>query len=129
MSREGHGPSLSNCEDCYGIAASGGVDHLSYSLKVTGRDEFQGFLLYVQDETNSTVGTFRSYDANLFLPVECQDAAEWDLENTIGHSNPTLKQWPLEFGWAAAVTEEEATRVQPGDKMTVRGMVVVSNLP
>jgi hypothetical protein len=129
MTREGHGSSQSNCHDCYGIAVSGGRDHLSYSLKVTGKAEFQGFLLYVQDESNNTVGTFSSYDRGMFLPVECQEAVEWDLENTIGHANPALKRWPVEFGWAAAATEEEVSKIQPGDKMTVRGMVVVSMMP
>ncbi|KAH8556260.1 hypothetical protein BGW37DRAFT_471723 [Umbelopsis sp. PMI_123] len=129
MSREGHGPSQSTCDDCYAISTSISSDYLSYSLKVRGRDQFQGFLLYVQDATNNTVGSFRTYDRDLYLPVECQEATEFDLENTIGHANPIMKRWPVEFGWTAAITEDEAARFRPGDKMTVRGMVVVSSIP
>jgi Reeler domain len=126
MSREGHGPSQSTCKDCYSITSSIANDYLSYYLKVTGRDQFQGFLLYVQDAANNTVGSFRTFDRDLFEPVECQEAAEFDLDSTIGHSNPIMKRWPVEFGWTAAVTEDEASKFQPGDKLTVRGMVVVS---
>lgn len=126
MIREGHGPSQSTCKDCYSITSSIANDYLSYSLKVTGKDQFQGFLLYVQDAANNTVGSFRTFDRELFEPVECQDAVEFDLDNTIGHSNPIMKRWPVEFGWTAAVTEDEAAKLQPGDKLTVKGMVVVS---
>lgn len=125
MSREGHGPSKSACKDCYSITSSIATDYLSYSLKVTGREQFQGFLLYVQDAANNTVGSFRTYDRFLYQPVECQEAIEFDLNNTIGHSNPIMKRWPVEVGWTAAVTEDEAAKFQPGDKLTVRGMVVM----
>ncbi|KAM3586430.1 hypothetical protein VKS41_002946 [Umbelopsis sp. WA50703] len=125
MDREGHGPSLSSCPDCYQIAVSTGSDHLSYALKVSGKEEFQGILLYVQDETNTTVGSFRTYDKDLYQPVECPDATVFDADHTIGHASPILKRWPVEFGWTAAVADEEVSNVQPGDKLTVRGMVVL----
>ncbi|KAG2182552.1 hypothetical protein INT43_007483, partial [Umbelopsis isabellina] len=124
MGREGHGPSLSSCPECYKLAVSPGIDHLSYTLKVYGKDEFQGLLLYVQDETNTTIGSFRAYDKDLYETVECPDAIEFDANHTIGHSSPVLKGWPVEFGWNAAEIQA-ASNVQPGDKLTVRGMVVI----
>ncbi|KAI7870639.1 hypothetical protein BDF14DRAFT_1712253, partial [Spinellus fusiger] len=67
---------------------------------------------------NETVGTFVDYDETLFAPVACDEYQGDENWGVLGHTNPQLKQWPMEVGWTID------TSLQHSD-LRVQGMVVV----
>jgi hypothetical protein len=128
MAIVGHGPSQSDCPDCYGVAIATSKDSSLVDFKITGRYGYQGLLLLVKDvETNKTVGEFQKFDDERFTSVACDDdedeADQIDPDSyaVLGHIDPKIKEWPVDVSWGLE-------SVPKNIKLKLQGMVVVSDL-
>ena len=72
----GHGPSKSTCKDCYNVQITQSAEDEPFTISVTSRQEYQGFIIQVKNSNNQTVGEFINFDEDVYYPVLCEEVDE-----------------------------------------------------
>ncbi|KAI9479503.1 hypothetical protein BDB00DRAFT_185407 [Zychaea mexicana] len=126
MGTIGHGPSKSTCNNCYSIQISQTTDVEPFTIKVNGRQEYQGILLQVKNADNQTVGEFINFNEDEYAPVACEEEVpeeqSVDWAGSIGHVDAKLKSWPIELSWTSA---RDDVYNSMSNVFRVQGMVVM----